>query len=238
MNNIKILVVGESTLCVEFGNRIAADINAGIHDLNQRINAEKIAGVVETVPTFRSLMVYYDCQKTSHKKMTKKIKQLLRQLAVETTTEKVIIEIPVCYDAEFSPDMQNVCAHTKLSREEVIALHSGTDYLIYMLGFLPRFAYLGGMDKRLYTPRLATPRVKIEAGAVGIGGEQTGIYPLASPGGWQLIGKTPVKPYDPNREKPLLYQAGQYIRFVPINAAEYASIESQVAQGLYSCKKY
>ena len=123
-----------------------------------------------------------------------------------------------------------------MSVDEVIAIHSGHDYLIDMLGFLPGFAYLGGLDERLHTPRLATPRTRIEPGAVGIGGAQTGVYPLASPGGWRIIGRTPVRPYDPDREPPILYAAGDYLRFVPITPQEFSLIETQVEAGTYECE--
>lgn len=121
--------------------------------------------------------------------------------------------------------MEDVCRPTGLSREQVIALHSSVDYLIYMLGFLPGFPYLGGMDPRLEVPRLDSPRTRIPAGAVGIGGKQTGVYPLASPGGWRLIGRTPAVIYDPNREKPIVYEAGDYIRFCPISTDEFRRIQ-------------
>lgn len=145
-------------------------------------------------------------------------------------------EIPVCYDDCFALDMGNVCEHSHLTRQEVIERHSGRDYLIYMLGFLPGFAYLGGMDESLATPRLDSPRSEIFEGAVGIGGEQTGIYPVASPGGWQLIGKTPLKVYDKERENPILYSAGDYIRFVPVDLDEFKRIEQQVQSGEYQVK--
>ena len=126
--------------------------------------------------------------------------------------KKKVYEIPVCYGGEYGPDLENIAEHAGLSVEEVIKIHSSRDYLIYMLGFLPGFCYLGGLDERIHTPRLANPRIKISAGSVGIGGSQTGIYPLDSPGGWQLMGMTPVKTYDPEREVPILVEAGDYIR--------------------------
>lgn len=132
------------------------------------------------------------------------------------------------YGGKYGEDLKDVAEINKLTEDEVIKIHSGTDYLIYMLGFLPGFAYLGGLDDRIKTPRLQNPRTKIHAGAVGIGGEQTGIYPLSSPGGWRLIGTTPVKPYDPERDEPILYSAGDYIRFVPIDKETFDDISAKV----------
>lgn len=144
--------------------------------------------------------------------------------------------IPVCYGGEFGEDIAFVASHAGLTEQEVIDIHTGRDYLIFMLGFLPGFAYLGDMDKRLHTPRLSNPRTSIPAGSVGIGGEQTGIYPLASPGGWQLIGRTPVKPYDPTRADPILYRAGDYIRFFAVDEQEYRRIEELVSRNEYECR--
>ena len=151
------------------------------------------------------------------------------------TGRKKIFEIPVCYGGEYGPDIDNIASHAGLTQEEVIQIHSSRDYLIYMLGFLPGFCYLGGLDERIHTPRLSNPRLRIRAGSVGIGGSQTGIYPLDSPGGWQLMGMTPVKTYDPEREIPILVEAGNYIRFVPIDEEQYKQIQAQVEDGSYQC---
>ena len=136
------------------------------------------------------------------------------------------------------PDLANVAEHNGLTEEEVVKIHSSEEYLIYMLGFIAGFPYLGGMDKRIATPRLKSPRVKIEGGSVGIAGEQTGIYPVASPGGWQLIGRTPLKLYDSEREKPVLLESGQYIKFRPVTEEEYKAIEKQVENDTYQYVVY
>lgn len=136
------------------------------------------------------------------------------------------------------PDIENVADHNGKTVEEVIRIHTSTEYLIYMLGFIAGFPYLGGMSKEIATPRLKSPRVKIDGGSVGIAGEQTGVYPVDSPGGWQLIGRTPLKLYDADREKPVLLEAGQYIKFRSITAEEYRKIEKQVADGTYQYMVY
>lgn len=134
-----------------------------------------------------------------------------------------LVTIPVCYGGAFGPDLPFVAEHAGLTETEVIRLHAGREYRIYMLGFLPGFPYLGGLDERLFTPRLASPRTAIPAGSVGIGGEQTGVYPIASPGGWQLIGRTPLKLFDPSAGR-LPYAAGDRIRFCPITQDEFDAI--------------
>jgi KipI family sensor histidine kinase inhibitor len=199
----------------------------------QAHTAHPIKGVTELVPTFRSVSVYYDCGKIGYSRLERKLRRLIRGLSDAVQTNRRIFVIPVCYEEPYAPDMEHVMAHTGLSRDEVIRRHSGSDYLIYMLGFLPGFAYLGGLDPALVTPRLSSPRTKIEAGSVGIGGEQTGIYPLDSPGGWQLIGKTPLKVYDAQRETPILYQAGDRIRFQPITRQVYEDIAEKIANHTY-----
>lgn len=229
----KLLPAGEGGLVVEFGNSISEEINGRVSAFCKAYEARPIRGVRELVPTFRSVMVYYDCGQISYRMLTWKIKRLLKHCADAAQKSRRIFVIPVCYEEKYAPDMASVMAHTGLSREEVIERHSAPDYLIYMLGFLPGFAYLGGLDPAIVTPRLQSPRTKIEAGSVGIGGEQTGIYPLDSPGGWQLIGKTPLKVYDAERQTPILYQAGDMIRFRRISEVEFDIIAEAVRQNTY-----
>ncbi len=233
MNKPVILRSGDSALVVEFGRRIDEEINALVHALDQEIHRRHIIGVTETVPTFRSLTVFFDPSVLSGECLKKKLYKLCRGLSGSVAQAKKIIKVPVLYGGRYGEDLEDVASYAKLSPEEVIRLHTGTDYRIYMLGFLPGFVYLGGMDKRLFCPRLETPRTKIHAGAVGIGGEQTGIYPLPSPGGWRLIGTTPLRPYDEARTPPVLFSAGEFIRFVSVTEDEYKEIEEQVSRGEY-----
>lgn len=227
---------GDSAVTVQFKNEISKEVNAYVTSLCAEIENNKIKGVIEYIPTFCSVSVLYDCTLISAKKLISRLEKIIKNIKITSSRKAKLYEIPVCYDDCFALDMGNVCEHSHLTREEVIARHSGRDYLIYMLGFLPGFAYLGGMDEALATPRLDSPRSEIFEGAVGIGGEQTGIYPVASPGGWQLIGKTPVKVYDKERENPILYSSGDYIRFVPVSLAEYDQIKSQINTGTYRVK--
>lgn len=232
---VRILTAGDSSLLVEFGKEISPEINRRIANTVQLMREQQIEGVVDMIPAFCSLLINYDPRVISYEKMKKRIQALVRVDIKRGETSKRLFEIPVVYGGEYGPDLAFIAQNAGLSQEEVIKIHSSSDYLIYMLGFLPGFCYLGGLDERIHTPRLSTPRIKIPAGSVGIGGSQTGIYPLDSPGGWQLMGMTPVKTYDPDREVPILVEAGDYIRFVPIDEEEYLRVKDLADRGEYQC---
>lgn len=220
-------------MTVEFGSAVDPKINDQVHALAAKLKKDNVPGIREVVPAFRSLTIYYDPLKTSFQAVRQNILSYGNISQEGGTVKKRILKIPCCYGARFGCDLADMEAYTGLDRDEIIAIHSSVDYRIYMMGFLPGFVYLGGLDKRIEMPRLKTPRVKILPGAVGIGGSQTGVYPVASPGGWRLLGGTPVEFYDPGRKEPVLCKAGEYIRFVPITINDYYDIRRMVSKGEY-----
>lgn len=238
MKDVRYLMAGDTSICVEFGNAIRPEINEKIRAFKIALEKAKIPGIVETVPTYRSILVHYQPEVINVSVLTKAFDDLLNHLDQIEIPKPVVMEIPVLYGGEVGPDLEYVAKHNHLTPEEVIKIHTSKDYLIYMLGFIAGFPYLGGMDEAIATPRLQNPRVKIEGGSVGIAGAQTGIYPVDSPGGWQLIGRTPLKLYDVTRETPILLSAGQYIRFKSITKEAYEAIEKQLAEGTYTYVMY
>jgi len=223
---MNLTAINEESLLVKFSDDISEDIHLKVKNMYRY--ALKIDGVLSVVPSYNSLMIYYDIMTTDYDKLTVDLKKVKNHQVIQS--EKRIIKIPVCY--EMGIDLKRVSDHTGLSEKAVISNHTGRDYLVYMIGFAPGFPYLGGMDAKLATPRLEVPRTKIEAGSVGIGGEQTGIYPLPTPGGWNIIGKTPLKLYDQNNSQTLL-KMGEYIRFVPVSKDENYKIENEVLENKY-----
>lgn len=219
--------VGDRAISIDFGQVIDPTINRHIRQTIERIKELQLEGIIELVPTYCALLVEYDAMLYSYSEICNIIEPTLEEGMTNTTNELVtVVEVPTVYGGEFGPDLSFVASHNHLSEDEVISIHSGTDYLVYMLGFIPGFTYLGGMDLRIATPRLSSPRTLIPAGSVGIAGEQTGTYPSDSPGGWQIIGRTPVTMYDMSKAQAALLKAGDYVRYVPIDESEFHRIKT------------
>ncbi len=235
---VRVLPAGECGLILEMGNEISPEINARVHRLAKRVAQENPEGVIEVVPTYRSLLVYFDPLRLKRSDLVDAIERMLSDVASSGGREDEIrvVDVPVCYGGEFGPDLEYVAKHNGLSEQEVISIHSSKPYLVYMLGFTPGFPYLGGMSGRIATPRLEKPRSKIPQGSVGIAGAQTGLYPVESPGGWRLIGRTPLNPFVSNSPSPFLFSAGDYLHFIPISPGEYRELRRKVDSGAFRPK--
>ena len=229
----KILPCGDCALNVHFEEAIRPEINAQVCALAKALEANRPEGVIEWVSAYCTLTVYYRPEQISFAELSALLRAILPAGESSEAQERTVVELPTAYGGEYGPDLQFVAEHAGLNVGEVIRLHSAPSYLVYMMGFMPGFTYLGGLDERLHTPRLSAPRVRIPAGSVGIAGSQTGAYPVDSPGGWQLIGRTPLRLYDDRRENPILLRAGQYVKFVPISPAEFDRIAAAVRDGSY-----
>lgn len=214
-------IAGDRGLLVEYGDEIDPDINNKVRSMAIVMEKEALAGVLEAIPTYRSLLIFYEPDMTNPTKLEKEILALEERLSTIKIPPPDRVEIPVCYGGEYGPDIQFVAEHNSITLDDVVRIHSGAEYQIYMIGFTPGFPFLGGLPKQLHTPRLETPRSFVPERSVGIANNQTGIYPVASPGGWQLIGRTPIKLFDPESSKPFLYKAGDRIKFNPISADDY-----------------
>lgn len=206
--------------------RVSPPFSAAVRDAH-------LSGVTEMIPAYASLLIKYDPFLTDYAALADRLRELERHISSSAAQEGRIVDIPVCYGGKYGEDLPFVARHAGLSEKDVIALHAGRTYRIYMLGFLPGFPYLGGLDSRLFTPRLDTPRTSIPAGSVGIGGQQTGIYPMESPGGWQLIGRTPLTLFSPSQ--PLPYAAGDRLGSCPsarANSRRFAEKRRRVCMAL------
>ena len=229
---VRFLSLGDSALAVEFGDAVNPQLSRAVLRLDRVLRARPPEGVVETVPTFRSLLVHYDPLATSRAQLERVIAELLDRDAGAASAGR-LWRIPVCYEASFAPDLGDVSWLTGLAPAEIVARHSGVRYHVYMLGFLPGFPYLGDLPPELALPRRADPRLRVPAGSVSIATNLTAIYPYESPGGWHLIGATPVRLFDPAREPPALFAAGDAVLLDPIDADRFAAIREAVAIGRF-----
>jgi KipI family sensor histidine kinase inhibitor len=217
---VRFVDAGESCLVVELGDRIDVALNLQVRALGLAVERAGLAGVQEAVPTYRSLAIYYDPLRIGRGALKENIDALLCVTLDQVEHRSRVVEIPTVYGGEYGPDLEFVAHHTGLSEDEVVRLHTEPLYHVYMLGFTGGFPYLGGLSERLSVPRLHTPRLKVPAGSIGIAGTQTGVYPLESPGGWRIIGRTSLCLFDASRQVPTPILPGDKVRFVRIPQRE------------------
>ena len=224
-SDLKIYPLGEQAVTIHFSDAINETVAANIRAFDKSLALHPFHGFNSTILAYGSLTVLYDLEKVATANLPgescfDRVAKYLRTLTVspelQTVSTTKTIEVPVCYGGLLGPDLTEVSTVKKLNESSVVQLHSSAIYTVYMIGFVPGFAYLGGMDARLSSPRKSQPRPAVPAGAVGIAGFQTGIYPMITPGGWQIIGQTPLELFDPNRDQPSLFKAGDQIQFKPI----------------------
>jgi len=219
-------LMGDRGLLLEFGDGISREINEKVRRMALAIQAEAIEGIVETVPTYRSLLIIYDPVILSVEGLRSRLIRIEEGLQLTPFPEPRLIRIPVVYGGVHGPDLEEVASYHQISPEEVIQLHCSNPYLIYMIGFMPGYPYMGELPQALVTPRLKTPRLLVPKGSVAIAQRQTGIYSMESPGGWQILGRTPVELFDPGKDPPALLQMGDFVQFYPIDEREFKEIKN------------
>jgi KipI family sensor histidine kinase inhibitor len=226
----KILPCGDSAVTIEFGDRIDPDINGMVLALDDIIRARAPAGLLETVPTYRSLTVQFDPVETDYEALIRLVNEETKDLAPRKAVGRRW-RVPVVYGGEYGSDLEEVAETHGMTPAQVIEIHSSAIYRIYMIGFLPGFTYLGGLDKRIATSRRVQPRAKIPSGTIMIGGEQAGIAPMDMPSGWHNLGLTPVRPYAPERDPVFLFAAGDEIVFEPVDASRWDALQKAALAG-------
>lgn len=209
----RIVPLGDSSMLVKLGGDIDISVNRRVHALANLVETSSIPGMIETVPAYATLLVQYDPLVVSFTQVRDFLRERFSQLEAAATRNPGRVDVPVRYGGEYGIDLESVARHLHLKGEDVIRLHSEKIYTVYMMGFTPGFPYMGKLDDALVMPRLETPRTRVPAGTVAIAGSQTGVYPITSPGGWQLIGWTPLKIFDPNSDTPFLFAPGDEVKF-------------------------
>ena len=225
MSAFRIVSAGDSALVVEFEDRIDSSVNARAIGVADALQSAGLAGVRDIVPTFRSVAIYFDPLHTDGDALVARVEAEASRPSRDAAAARAPVRIPVCYGGELGPDLGAVAIFSQMDEADVVAAHTARTYRVFMLGFVPGFAYLGTVDDRIAMPRRSTPRVRVPIGSVGIAGVQTGIYPMETPGGWQLVGRTPVKPFDPDRAEPFLLAAGDAVQFYAIDRDEFVRVE-------------
>jgi len=221
VSTARIVAAGDSVLVVELEERIDPVVNARAIAIAEAVQAKHLAGVLDVVPTYRSVAVYFDPLRTDYDALQAMLEQEAAGASPDASSGQEPLRIPVCYGGNLGPDLPGVAAFASMSVDEVVRLHCERTYRVFMLGFVAGFAYMGIVDERIAAPRLSTPRVRVPSGSVGIAGVQTGIYPAETPGGWNIIGRTPVKPFDAARADPFLLKPGDAVQFYAIDRAAF-----------------
>ncbi len=230
---MRILAQGEGGVVVELGDGIDDAVNARVHALAASVTEALAAEGVEVVPSYRSLLVLHDPVRTPRAGLVRRLRALAeRVVEAPVMAPRRVVELPVCYGGAFGPDLDEVARLTGRSSEAVVSLHAAPVYRVHLLGFTPGFPYLGGLDPALEVPRLEVPRGRIPAGSVAIGGGQTGVYPVESPGGWRLVGRTPLRLFDPRRARPFLLAPGDGLRFVRVGPEAFEALAQRAEAGV------
>ena len=231
---MRFLPAGDLAVSIELGEEISVQVNTRVRALEYLIEHKALPGVVETVPTYRSLLVYYDPSVVGYEALCAQLATLSEQTTTTAMPPAREVELPCCYGGELGLDLETAARRLELSMDELVRLHAGAEYLVYFIGFTPGLPYMTGAPERLTIPRLDTPRVKVPAGSVAIGGIQCCVYSVDSPGGFWLLGRTPVRLYDPEAAEPILLKPGDRVRFRRIERGEFDDIASRVAAGRFS----
>ena len=229
----RFLPAGDTALVVELGDVVDSVLSEHVLQLSDRIRGAALPGVIETVPTFRSLIVHYDPLVTCGARLVDDIRKVVGT-AKPSPQRRRLWQLPACYAPTYAPDLADVAGRTGLRAADVVERHAQTEFHVYMIGFLPGYPYLGDLPTELHLPRRADPRTRVPAGSVAIAGAMTAVYPIESPGGWHLIGATPVRLFDPRWERPSLLAPGDAVRFEPITPEQYEAIRADVAANLYT----
>ena len=223
--NARFVPASDQSLLIYFDDKITLQGHEQIRRMLRALELQPIAGVRNLHPAYCSLLIKFDALRMGHEELEAVLKKYLDRLQTVALPEPRLVEIPVCYGSEYGPDLNEVAALHEMTPAQVIELHASTTYLVYFLGFVPGFAYLGELPETLVTPRLGTPRKKVPPGSVGIAGRQTGVYPFATPGGWRLLGRTPLAMFRTDRDGLSLLSIGDRVRFAPISRERFAEME-------------
>ncbi len=233
---LKYFPLGDTAFLIKIGNDISTETHFKVQYFTKLLEDKNLKGIIEVTPAYNEILISYDPDIMNYKELIGELKKLEKKEITQNKESKRILYIPVCYEAEYALDIEIVASENSISINEVVKIHTSGEYLVYMLGFTPGFCYLGGMDQKIATPRKETPRVLIEAGSVGIAGKQTGIYPIDSPGGWQIIGKTPLELFNPECEPYFFIEPGNYLKFYGISKSEFERIKQQLEQNSFVIK--